>query len=641
MTKAPPVIVCDFETKKILPRPNYPPKPVSLALKWPDVSEYQLLSWGHGDGTRAAGNNCTEREARAAYKRARDSKYPMLFQYGMFDQDVAEAHWEIPIEPWEKYHDTMFLLFLWDPHASTLSLKPSAERLLGIKPEEQDLMIKWILEHIPEAKRKPSEAGAYIADCPYHIVRAYHKGDLVRTKKLFDFLYPRIVDCGMLAAYQRELRLMPILLRNAKIGMRLDMSALERDLPTMERGVEKADAWLHKRLGIDNIDSDRQLGQALYDKGIVTEFKKTAKGHLSVSKKYLIIDRFKDKRVYQVLQYRNQMSTSVNMFARPWLELGSMDNGIIHPNWAQVRSPKGNRDTGGARSGRIICSKPNFLNIPREWKRSVTAGYVHPAFIRVPELPFMRKYCLPDDGEQWGKRDFSQQELRLFAHYEEGPVMEGFLTDPKFDIHELVRAEAENRLVEAGIRDSFDRDTAKTCCFGRLYGQGLTGLMDALHLPDEDRPVAQIIQRAINAAVPSIKMLDDQLKDMAHDYSYSPQGAPIRTWGGRLYYCELATYSEKYGRDMTYEYKLLNYLLQGSGGDVTKETIIRWNEHPKRTARFIVTVYDEINFSAKQKAMQQEQKILQDVMRSIEIDVPMLSDGGAGPSWGALTKWRD
>ena len=136
-----------------------------------------------------------------------------------------------------------------------------------------------------------------------------------------------------------------------------------------------------------------------------------------------------------------------------------------------------------------------------------------------------------------------------------------------------------------------------------------------------------------NVAVPSIKELDNQLKELAKE------GRPIRTWGGRLYYVEEPHYSEEYGRDMTFEYKLLNYLLQGSGADVTKETLIRYDAHPKRKGRFVVTVYDEINFSVLSKLMSSEQKVMQECMRSIETDIPMLSDGERGPSWGRLEKF--
>lgn len=627
--KAPKVILADYETEAIEPRPHYPPKPVSLALKWPDAREYELMAWGHsGD------NNCTEKQARGALKRAYDSRYPIVWQNESFDLDIAETHWQLPIPPVEKRHDTMYMLFLWDPHAPSLALKESADRLLGIKPEEQDHLKAWILENVPEAKRKPTTWGAYICKAPYRIVRPYHKGDLIRTGKLFDYLYPRIAAAGMLEAYQRELKLMPILLRNARKGMRVDTNRLERDIPAMKVGIEKTDTWLRKRLGIENVDSDRQLGQALYDKGIVTDFKRTTKGQLSVSKKTLTINKFNDEKVFQALQYRSQMSTCVNMFAEPWMQLATEGGGVIYPNWSQVRSPRGN-DTGGARSGRIICSKPNWLNVPKSWKKASSAGYVHPAWLRVQPLPLMRSYCLPDEGQQWGKRDFAGQELRLFAHAEEGPVMQGYLGDPKYDIHELVRAEAEKLLIAAGLRDAFDRDTAKSAVFGRLYGQGLTGLMQLLQLEEDEKPIAQIIQKAINIALPSIKELDNQMKAL------SKEGQPIMTWGGRLYYVEPPQYSEKFGRDMTFEYKLLNYYCQGSGADVTKETLIRFDEHPKRKGRFLNTVYDEISFSTPPKAMKEDQKVLRECMLSIETDVPMLSDGEAGDTWGSLQKWKD
>lgn len=625
----PDVITLDFETAGIEPRPDYPPKPVSMGIKWPG-KDCKLMAWGH-----PLGNTCTEQEARGELKRAYSSKYPLLCQNMAFDLDVAETHWQLPLPSWERTHDTMFLLFLWDPHAPTLSLKPSAERLLGIKPEEQDLMYEWITANVPEARQKPSTAGAYISRCPFGIVRPYLKGDLTRTLKLFQYLYPRIVEAGMLEAYQRELRLMPILLRNARRGMRVDVGALERDIPAMKMGVERADAWLRKRLGDINIDSDRQLGAALYDHDVVRDFKRTPKGQLSVSKRHLTIDKFNDPRVYQVLTYRTQMTTSINMFAEPWLEWARKD-GVLHPNWAQVRSPKGDRDMGGARSGRIICSRPNLLNIPKKWKRAITAGYAHPAFLRVPELPYMRTYVLPSKGKRWGRRDYNQQEVRLFGHFEEGQVMQGFLSDPRFDMHEGVRRAEEEALVTAGLRQEFDRDSAKTTVFGAFYGQGLTGLMESLKLREEDREVGRLIHQALHKAAPSIRQLSDQLKALAQ------QGLPIRTWGGRLYYCEPPQYSKKFGRDMTFEYKLISYLIQGSGADVMKEAIIRYDEHPQRSEEMQVTVYDELNIDLplSAKGARQEMTLLRDCMVSVEVDVPMLSDGEAGDSWGSLRKFE-
>ena len=74
----------------------------------------------------------------------------------MFDWDVAETHWDMPMLPWERMEDTMFLLALWDPHAPSLSLKESAHRILGVAPDEQDDLKAWILANVPEARQKPS-----------------------------------------------------------------------------------------------------------------------------------------------------------------------------------------------------------------------------------------------------------------------------------------------------------------------------------------------------------------------------------------------------------------------------------------------------------------------------------------------------
>ena len=552
---------------------------------------------------------------------------------GIFDQDVAETAWDFPLLPWERYDDTMFLLFLWDPHAPSLGLKQSAERLLGTKPEERDKVEEWVLANVPEAKRKPSTWGAWIWKCPFQIVGPYLDGDLTRTRGLFDWLQPRIVDAGMLEAYQRELRLMPILLRNARRGMRIDVAGLERDTPRMRAGVEAADNWLRKRLGDINLDSPKQLGDALLSTGAVKEFKRTAKGQLSTSKKHLTIDRFADKKVYQVLTYRAQAETAVGTFMESWLEL-ACGGDVIHPDWRQVRASAGGGDPNGARSGRIICSKPNLLNLPKKWKKAVSAGYVHPSFIKgLPELPFIRKYALPPKGKRWGRRDYNQQEVRLYAHFEEGPVYEGFMENPRFDMHEGVREAEETALIAAGLRSEFGRDDAKGTVFGAFYGQGLKGLMELLKLRDpEDNDVGRVIHRALHTAVPSIRALSAELKAL------SDEGRPIMTWGGRLYYTEPPKYVEKFGRDMTFEYKLISYLIQGSGADVMKEAICRYYEHPKRAEEMIVSVYDELNIGVpvSDKGAKQEMVLLRDIMQSIECAVPMLSDGEIGPSWGQL-----
>jgi hypothetical protein len=296
----------------------------------------------------------------------------------------------------------------------------------------------------------------------------------------------------------------------------------------------------------------------------------------------------------------------------------------------------------------------------------VVAGYIHPAFVgALPPLPFMRTYVLPGKGKRWGRRDYNQQEVRLFGHFEEGPVAEGFLADPiaardclrcgapagkrcvggrthkerNFDMHEGVRAAEEEALVRAGLRTEFDRDAAKGTVFGAFYGQGLTGLMVSLKLRDpEDRPTGQVVYRALHHAAPSIKELSNLLK------AESLKGMPIRTIGGRLYYCEEPRYVKKFNRDMTFEYKLISYLIQGSGADVVKEAICLYDEHPGRQEEMNVTVYDEIDVDLplSDKGAKAEMKILKECMLvpSLKCGVPLVSDGEVGPNWGTLKEFE-
>jgi DNA polymerase I-like protein with 3'-5' exonuclease and polymerase domains len=110
-------------------------------------------------------------------------------------------------------------------------------------------------------------------------------------------------------------------------------------------------------------------------------------------------------------------------------------------------------------------------------------------------------------------------------------------------------------------------------------------------------------------------------------------GDPIVTWGGRQYLAEPAKIVN--GKYRSYEYKLLNYLIQGSAADCTKESIIRWNEN-KGNGEFLVTVHDENGIQAPKHSWKKDMALLRKAMESIEFDVKMLSDGFVGANWASL-----
>lgn len=619
--KAPETHTLDFETHGIQQRPDYPPVPVGFSLKRAGEKKKHYYAWGH-----PTKNNCTFKEAQKVLREVWNSKEPILCHHAKFDVDVAQTHMGMKDIKWDRVHDTAYLLFLNDPHSVSLQLKPASEQLLGMKPEQRDKLKEWILENVKEAK--PKNWGEFIWKAPADLAGQYANSDVDRTDRLFKHLWPKIVAAGMQQAYDRERKLMPVFLENERVGLRVDIKALRTDIPIYHKQLEKVEVWLRKRLKAEeiNFDSPEEVADALENAGIVTEWEETATGKRSTSKKLMTVEKFSDKKVFLALGYRGRLTTCLSMFMEPWLSMGEKNNGYIHPNWNQVRQPKGDDNTKGTRTGRPSCDNPNLLNLAKSFEDRGD-DYTHPTFIKnLLPLPLVRRYTLPDKGCTWGHRDYNQQELRLLAHFEDGKLMQAYKDDPKLDVHTFIQ-----QAVHQLLGRLFDRVTIKTTVFGRIYGQGLGSLAQRLHVAIDE---VKAVRDAQNKALPGLKDIDKSIKDLA------AAGEPIVTWGGRVYYVEPPMYSKKYKKEMSFEYKMLNYLVQGSAADCTKEAVIRFHYSKKRkpTWRFLVTVYDEINICAPVKEIKAAMQLLKECMESIETDVPLLTDGKIGDNWGSLKK---
>lgn len=617
-------IVVDFETKGIQSRPKYPPEPVGVALIEPGERKPRYLAWGH-----PSGNNCTKEDGRRALLKVWKDPRPKLFHNEKFDQDVAEEHLGLPLLPWNKSHDSLFSLFLMDPYSPNLGLKPSAFKHLGMRYKGHELAKEWIIRNVPEARKKPSTWGAYICMLPGNIATLYAGDDVVATRRLHEKFYPQVLANGMGKAYDRERKLMPLLLAQERLGIRIHVARLRRELPMYEKVLLTVDAWVRKQLKSPelNLDSNDELVAALLKARVAKpkDFLRTPGGDISASKaslrEALEGGSKSNSRLFQAIGYRNRLTTCLSMFMRRWLAEALETGGTAHPTWHQVRQGKGDGGNMGARSGRLITSDPNFLNLSKDFEDK-DDGYHHPSWWRgLPELPLVRRYVLPDKGETWGHRDYNQQELRICAHFEDGALLRAYQNDPRLDVHTFVQGEIKRIF---GVH--LERRPVKILNFGMLYGQGIAATARKLGCSYNE---ASEIKDAQRGALPGVKDLEKSLKALGRNRE------PIRTWGGRQYYAEEPKIID--GEVKRYEYKLLNYLIQGSAADATKEAVIRYHEVAK-DGRFLITVYDEINISYRDK---REMTRLRDAMESVEFDIKLLSDAKVGPSWGELKKFAD
>lgn len=655
----------DFESKPIEARPKYPPDPVGLAFHLPG-EPYTYAAWGHESdngvyvlrGKKLALHHTTDPKALAkrALQAAKKCDRILGHNIAKFDGEVSELGMGIKL-PDSKIDDSLFTRFLADPRAKNFKLKDSAESVLGEPPEERDLVYEWLYEHGHTTRKKvdgryqygskDNPAGKWIYKAPGNLVARYAIGDVTRTEDLFDHDMKIIKRDGMLNAYQLELDVAPILRENERAGVRLDMDLLHRDLCIYQDALAKVETWLRKKLkapaGI-NWDSDDEVAVALRRSGQVKIFPKTATGKDSVSKSRLTKEFFRDPEVYLALCYRSTVSYVMSQNIIPWSE---SSDGRAYTGWDQVRGA----EKGGAKTGRITCSK--FANIIKDPTGGKNPDYLvaDDAKIRkligLPPIPLARRYILPEIGHLFGHVDWSQQEIRITSHYEEGRLMRAYQNNPREDIHKFC-----TDIINNASNQNYARDVIKHVNLRKFYGGGTEGLvthpmlrldkvyhckLDCHHR--EDRCPAMKAAYEINknweAGMPDVVALIDRLKAM-YD-----RGEPIRTIGGRLYRCKpdgIATKGPRKGLMTNFSYMALNDLIQPSAADHLKMALRAWHRHPKRQASMLGTVYDEINISAPAKLAQGQVKLLQGVMESIPLDVPYRTDGDVRPNWGTKEK---
>lgn len=628
-------VVIDFETLPIRPRPRHPPVPTDVSIWYPGKKP-ECFSWGHREG-----NTHTFEQARMAVGAAWDSGRPLMFHTANLDVDVAEVHMGMPRLPWDRYEDTLPAMFLKDPLADNYRLKDQGEAAT-----ERDAVVDWLVEHQPvpgirlsASRESDNYAGAYVAYAPVPLTRKYVIGDVTKTRRIAIPTFKDIEQRGMLEAYDRERQMLPIALEMERNGIRIDWRKLGRDVELFEKVKDRLDTWIKRRLNAPDLDLDSsdQLGTALV-KARVAQLPLTPKqpkdGHPRYqTNKEALADGIKDVQLRNVFRYRAQLSTCLKTFMKPWLAQAEESGGYIFTHWNSTKRDKGD-GVVGARTGRF-SSTPNFQNMPNEFKplfkhqvhgRSEKDLELRAALPRapldLPDLPRMRGYILPyRDGEYLIDRDYSQQELRVLGHFENGALLQAYLENPWLDFHEHAQEE-----INGLLQSNFCRKPIKNINLGVLYGMGAGLLAEKAETTVE---IARKLRKTLLAVFPGLKDMYDEMKRRAK------AGEPIRTWGGRVYYCEPPKFID--GKLMHFDYKLLNVLIQGSAADMTKEAMIRlWKVKPKNLT-VLITAHDELLASCPPRSMHTNMKLIKGAMESVEFDVPMYTEGEWSPrNWANL-----
>ena len=613
-------IFLDFETLAIGPRPDYPPAPVGLAVYDPD-GEYPdgYHAFGHAEG-----NNSTKEAVKAMMELMYDSGRPLCFHNAMFDLDVAETHLDIPIpnDP-NLVHDTLILAFLHDPHVQSLSLKDLVVTWALDTPSERDELKEWIIANVDEARRKKSTWGAYISRGPVELVGRYAAADVRLTRKLYDYLSVQVLP-AQIDPYLREIALIPMLLENSRLGVRVDREGLLQAKAQAVIDVEKCNVCVRALLSSPelNVDSDRQLVDSIYP----TEYWDKTNGWPTTDKGAPKADRetFEDLITYLplqgVLRYRANLSTCLSTFIEPWL-LTSEKTGRIYTNWNSVRGER-----GGTRTGRL-SSTPNFQNAPTRYPKIVKSSahasmgrneIVLPEDLDVAPLPLIRSFLLADEGHKLVACDFNAQELRIFAHFEGGNLMRQYQADARADLHTY----AATLMTEAAGQE-VSRTYSKGVSFAILYGAGPKKISEMLEI---DYNLSKTLMDAYTTAVaPGLRTMQSTMR------ARYKLGQPLKTIGGRLVKMEPPKIIN--GRLREFDYKGVNLLIQGSAADQAKAAMLLYQK-TRKGSRLLLSVHDELVISAPEEFAVREAECLTSAMCSaIHMEVPMVSDYKIGNTY--------
>lgn len=617
-------LVLDFETHAIQSRPAYPPEPIGVSLKeFGQPAEY--LAWGH-----KTGNNTTKEKALKHLKKVTKGRDVLCHNYA-FDIEVLEKHCDIAIPHWSRSHDTMWVLFLYDPNMKSLGLKQSAEEILGWPADERDAVREWLLENQPVPGVKISRGPKnehyymkYLSWAPGDLVGKYANGDVERTEAIFEKLHSNIIARGMGAAYDRERRLFPVLNAMEKRGVRVDLSRLRQDVSDYSEIQVKIDAWLRQKLGRDeffNLDSDAFV-DALVEAGLadVTLMGLTKTGKISTNKE-AIANGVTDKQTAAVAQYRAQLHTALDTFMRTWLKMAEASGGFIYTTWNQVRG-----SGKGARTGRL-SSTPPFMNIPKIFSPIFSheeEGLPVSPIENLRPLPMMRSYVIPyRDDHVLIDRDYAQCEPRILAHFGDSSLMESYTSDPWMDVYNLMRADLSKAL---GLDVS--RQAMKTLLLALIYGMGAPELARRLGVSLEE---ARRWKAAVFRVFPEVSEIYQVTRAMAR------KNEPVVTTGGRENYCEPPGKNKTTGAAIDWSYRLPNTMIQGSAADEVKEAMIRYAEAAPEDHLMLIQIHDQLLVSVPKDQIVIGHDILRYAMQSIGLDVPLLSEGKWSPdNWASL-----
>ncbi|MDO5394068.1 MAG: DNA polymerase I [Mycoplasmatota bacterium] len=345
-----------------------------------------------------------------------------------------------------------------------------------------------------------------------------------------------------------------------------------------------------------NIMSPAQLAKVLFEDLEIPYPKRVKDNKYSTSKDILDKIRFVNPIVDKILEYRTVAKLYTNYAVG--LKEEVREDGRIHTIFTQTLT----------RTGRLSSVSPNLQNIPA----------------RAEFSKLIRKAFVADENSCLLSSDYSQVELRIFAHMSQAAnLIQAFIDEA--DIHTKTASDIYKVDMADVTKDM--RRTAKAVNFGILYGISSFGLSEDLGI---DIITAKKFIDNYLETYPGIKEYMDKEKADAYSLGY------VRTLMNRKRVIEELK-SKNYMIRSSGERMALNTPIQGTAADILKKAMVEiFDEFNKRglKSKMLIQVHDELVFNVVNEELEEVREIVKNIMENtFKLDVPLKVEIEVGSNW--------
>jgi DNA polymerase-1 len=442
---------------------------------------------------------------------------------------------------------------------------------------------------------------------------AYGALDTVITRRLERKLKP-LVDADAPAAYELEHAVQWVTMKMERRGTPVDLEYVRTLATEMRQYVAQVEEWCQQVYGVKPGSNDK-IVEILRRDG-VNLVKRTPNGS-KLALDAEVLSRVMEETGHPLagaVLGRRKADKAVGTYLDNYLQLTDAD-GLIHPSINTVGGTDQNMfEPGGGqgvRTGRMSMSDPNLQNVPT---RTVMGDRIRNSF-------------KAREGYRWLKADFSQIEMRVIGFLANGydqSLLNAFLTPGDFFVNMGREIFEDPKFAKSDPR----RQYVKNGGYARAYGSGIRKF--ALTVGTDEETAAAFLQR-FDATYPGIKAMQRATERQARENLANEGVAYVRSHiTGR-----------KHTSDESNLYKIVNYLVQGTAGELLKIKILE-ADAAGLDPYMLFPVHDELDLEVPEQEFTEVFHTLHGIMNDDKIlaPVPVTASISAGERWGSLEDVR-